>query len=187
MKIAAFYSDPHFYHTNVIQYSRRPFANAEQMNEELIRLYNERVSQHHVVLWLGDCFFCPTEQAQQIMMRLNGTKILVRGNHDRPAAAMAKLGFALVADQLTLCIAGRKIVASHFPYPGVQSAEDVREPGKQLVDKFQRPVRHKDQILLHGHTHSSGRYRDGMVHCGVDAWDYRPALYEEIEALVAGQ
>jgi calcineurin-like phosphoesterase family protein len=184
MRIAAFYSDPHFYHENVISYSKRPFASADQMNEELIRLYNERIGKSDVVLWLGDCFFCSAEKGARILIRLNGVKVLVRGNHDRPAAAMARMGFAVVADQLTLSISGKKVLASHYPYPGVQSAEDLREPGKQIVDKFDRPVRHKDQILLHGHTHSSERYLDGMVHCGVDAWDYRPAMYEEVESFI---
>lgn len=187
MQINAFYSDPHFWHTNVLEYSKRPFASAEHMNEELIRLYNEYVSQRDVVLWLGDCFFCGTDKAAEIMSRLNGMKLLVRGNHDRPAAAMARLGFAVVADQLTLSIGGQKCIASHFPYAGVQSVEDLRSPGKQLVDKFNRPVRNKGQILLHGHTHSKQRGGQGMIHCGVDAWGYRPALLSEVEALIAGQ
>jgi len=38
--------------------------------------------------------------------------------------------------------------------------------------------------LIHGHTHSTER-RDGQaIHVGVDAWDYKPATFDEIVALM---
>lgn len=180
-----FYSDPHFGHANVVEYCARPFSSVEEMNETLIARYNNVVQHNDTVLWLGDCFFCRTEQAIEIMSRLNGRKLLVRGNHDRSAATMARLGFDTVADQLTLSVAGRKVLAAHYPYPGVQSPEDLQPARKQLVDRFPRPVRHKDQVLMHGHTHSRERYRHQMVHVGVDAWNFAPAPYAEIAALIS--
>ena len=46
------------------------------------------------------------------------------------------------------------------------------------------PRNGKQEFLIHGHTHSTER-RDGQaIHVGVDAWDYRPASFDEIVALM---
>lgn len=185
--VAAFYSDPHFGHDRVIEYSQRPFANADEMDARLIERYNASICPSDIVLWLGDCFFCDVARAAEIMSQLNGTKLLVRGNHDRSASAMARLGFAVVCDQLTLSIAGVKVIAAHYPYAGTPSPEDLQPARKQLADQFPRPVRHKDQMLIHGHTHSRTRVFQGQIHVGVDAWDYRPAMYAEVAALIDGK
>ena len=39
-----FTADPHFGHTNIIRYENRPFDSAEEMDQELIRRWNETVS-----------------------------------------------------------------------------------------------------------------------------------------------
>jgi calcineurin-like phosphoesterase family protein len=175
-----FYSDPHFGHAAVLGYCSRPFADVHEMDARLIERYNASVCPSDTVLWLGDCFFHNVDVSADIMGQLNGRKLLVLGNHDRSAAAMARLGFDVVADQLTLCIAGKKAIASHYPYAGTVSPEDAAPN----ADVGNRPVRHKDQILLQGHTHSATRYHQGMVHVGVDAWDYRPVALNEVEALL---
>ena len=51
-----FTSDTHFRHANIIKFSGRPFANVEEMNEELIRRWNEAVPDNGIVFHLGD--FC---------------------------------------------------------------------------------------------------------------------------------
>src|SRR6266851_5659198 len=38
-----FTSDTHFHHENIIDYCRRPFAHAYEMNNEMIRRWNEVV------------------------------------------------------------------------------------------------------------------------------------------------
>ena len=174
-----FYSDPHFGHANVTGYSNRPFADVDAMERELLERYSALVQPHHTVLWLGDCFFCSPEKAAEILGRLPGRKILCRGNHDRSASAMARIGFDLVVDSTTLNIAGRTVRACHYPYKGTPSAEVA--PGAD----FPWPQRHKGEALLHGHTHSPTRRNGTQIHVGVDAWDYRPVSLAEVEALVA--
>jgi calcineurin-like phosphoesterase family protein len=183
--IHAFYSDPHYGHANVIQYSNRPFADVEQMDNQLVYAYNQLIRPTDTVLWLGDCFLSTVDHAKQIMQRLNGTKVLVLGNHDRSAAAMTRIGFALVTTEVTMNIADQKVRAFHRPYPGTPSHEDHGYPALPTA-KPEAPVRQKHEFLLHGHTHSTNKVRDRMIHVGVDAWDYKPVMYEQVYDLIKG-
>ena len=72
-------SDHHFGHKKIIKYSNRPFNSVEEMDEELIRRFNSRVSPGDIVYNLGDyCFTNPEKYAG----RLNGNIIRIKGSHD---------------------------------------------------------------------------------------------------------
>lgn len=175
-----FYSDPHFGHTNILEYANRPFSDTKEMEEVFIERYNDHVDQNDVVLWCGDCSY-RLQELPEILSRMNGRKILIRGNHDKAAGYMAKLGFDLVMDELVLHIGNRTCRVSHYPYFGANSfggRVDTRYPDR-------RPKKHKGEVLIHGHSHSQKRRDGNMIHVGVDAWDYRPASFEEVAALVA--
>jgi len=49
-----FTSDHHFGHKNIIEFSKRPFANVEEMNAELVKRWNERIAKEDKVYHLGD-------------------------------------------------------------------------------------------------------------------------------------
>lgn len=75
-------SDTHFWHENIIKYCNRPYANAQEMNEDLIAKWNARLKENDIVWHLGDfCFGCK-EHITEIVPRLNGRINLVLGNHD---------------------------------------------------------------------------------------------------------
>lgn len=74
-------ADTHFGHENVIKYCNRPFKNADDMNYRIIKAWNETVSNNDTVFVLGDFAF-GREAVTQIAPRLNGRKILIKGNHD---------------------------------------------------------------------------------------------------------
>lgn len=174
--ITHFYSDPHFGHTKVI--SRRPFASADEMTRELIARYNTAVSPSGTVMWCGDCFFVKPDEAAEIMRALNGSKLLVVGNHDRGKSTMAQLGFTAVADEMFISIAGRTARVSHYPYrTGVDERHQEKRP--------QRP-KGSDEVLIHGHTHRTEALHDRyQVDVGVDAWAFFPATFASVEALFA--
>ena len=77
-----FIADTHFNHENIIRYCNRPFENSNEMNEYIINKWNSVVNENDVVYHLGDVGFGNTEELKQLVGRLNGTKILIRGNHD---------------------------------------------------------------------------------------------------------
>ena len=80
-------SDTHFGHTGVCRFTRndgvtklRPWDSAEEMDEEMVKRWNERVKPTDKVYHLGDVVI--NRKALGIMRRLNGDKVLIRGNHD---------------------------------------------------------------------------------------------------------
>ena len=183
MHITHFTSDPHYGHANIIAFCGRPFVDTLQMEATLIANYNQHVGASDTVLWVGDCFFCDEKAAAEILAQLNGHKILVRGNHDASAAKMARIGFDLVVDSLTMHLAGKIVRVHHYPYR-LESRGDDNERIKQAGLKW--PERQKDEWLIHGHIHSHEKQHGHAIHVGVDAWDFRPASLAEIEQLITG-
>lgn len=178
--IHAFFSDPHFGHDNIRRYADRPFDSVDEMDEALVENYNQTVRLSDTVLWCGDAFFRFSTTPQRIMPRLNGRKVLILGNHDRQPGRMAALGFDLVLYEAFVHIAGRTCRVSHYPYAGSPGR------GARVDDRYlkRRPSRVKGELLIHGHTHSKSRIFENQIHVGVDAWDYRPATFGEVEQLV---
>ena len=76
-------ADHHFGHFNIIKYCNRPFKTAEEMDEHLIKCWNERVSRNDTVYHLGDFTFNNIySDIETLRGQLNGTIILIEGNHD---------------------------------------------------------------------------------------------------------
>ena len=75
-------SDTHFNHQRIIDYCNRPYADSKEMDEDMIKKWNETVSNNDVVLHLGDFGLGNKEYIASIVKRLNGKKILIMGNHD---------------------------------------------------------------------------------------------------------
>jgi len=79
-------SDTHFGHANCLNFKRndgsplRPFKTVEEMDETMVDNWNKTVMDRDKIYHLGDCII--KKQQPNILSRLNGRKILVRGNHD---------------------------------------------------------------------------------------------------------
>ena len=79
-------SDTHFGHTGVCRFTRndgeklRPWTDPDEMDEAMVKAWNERVKPTDKVYHLGDVVI--NRKALSIMRRLNGDKVLIRGNHD---------------------------------------------------------------------------------------------------------
>ena len=76
-------ADWHYDHKNIIALDNRPFKDVTEMNNSLIERWNKVVSKEDIVYILGDMFWCDHKTAMNILDKLNGTKILIRGNHDK--------------------------------------------------------------------------------------------------------
>ena len=77
-------SDTHFSHSNILEYCKdtRPYKSIEHMNEIMINQWNEIVQDNDLVYHLGDVGFGSVEDLTTTVNRLNGRKVLIKGNHD---------------------------------------------------------------------------------------------------------
>jgi len=80
-------SDTHFGHMGVCRFTRsdgvtklRPYNSPEEMDEDMIAKWNERVKPSDKIYHLGDVVI--NRRALKTLSRLNGDKVLIRGNHD---------------------------------------------------------------------------------------------------------
>jgi calcineurin-like phosphoesterase family protein len=80
-------SDTHFGHMGVCKFTRndgvtklRPYSTPEEMDEDMIEKWNARVKPTDKVYHLGDVVI--NRRALPTLARLNGDKVLIRGNHD---------------------------------------------------------------------------------------------------------
>ena len=80
-------SDTHFGHAGVCRFTRndgftklRPWDDPAEMDEAMVNAWNERVRPCDKVYHLGDVVI--NRKALATLRRLNGDKVLIRGNHD---------------------------------------------------------------------------------------------------------
>jgi len=195
-----FTSDQHFGHKNIIQYSKRPFDNVDHMNHVLINNYNSTVGKLDVCYFIGDVGFSNKEEMSKIISNLNGTKILITGNHDRGTVAMREMGFHAVMNGGVLWIAKHRVTMSHCPLYGVKREDTSDMKGVVKGDnwhgeqrstyKEQYSFTDEGQFHLHGHIHSpnsgkSTKILDRQYDVGVDANNYKPVNISVIESWIA--
>lgn len=79
-------ADTHFGHAKSLSFVTpdgsllRPFSSVEEMDETMVTNWNNTVGVHDTVYHLGDVVI--PRPSLKILNRLNGRKILIRGNHD---------------------------------------------------------------------------------------------------------
>ncbi|MBR4125122.1 MAG: metallophosphoesterase [Victivallales bacterium] len=167
-----FIADTHFFHANIISLCQRPFGSVEEMNETMIRNWNERVGEGDTVYVLGDLFFKCSDvgQLEGVLERLKGKKHLVVGNHDdswmdkiNPRRYFLSVGlFQEVTASfglLTLC-----------HYPLLTWRHDQKS------------------YMIHGHIHNNRnadywpllQRRERVLNAGVEVNGYRPVTFEEL-------
>ena len=83
-----FISDTHFAHDNAYHFMNydgskmRPWNSSTEADEYMIEKWNSLVKPNDKVYHLGDVGFNRNE-LDYILPRLNGTKVLIKGNHDK--------------------------------------------------------------------------------------------------------
>ncbi len=155
------------------------------MDEEIIRRWNSVVSPEDTVYLLGDIALGPIDVSLPKVARLNGFKIAVMGNHDRPFMRAGKADeeawfqryeevFQEVihweGDLVDIGPNLTTVKISHFPYTGDHTEAD-RHSEHRPVDV--------GTPLVHGHTHSKDKLTlsnkgTKQIHVGMDAWNFTP-------------
>lgn len=171
-------SDTHWDHANICKFTNydgspvRPWDNVEEMNEEMIKRWNDTVGPKDKVYHLGDVAI--NRKGLPIMDRLNGNKVLIKGNHDIfPLKDYVKYFRDIRAYHVL-----DGMIMSHIPIH------------KESIARF--------GANIHGHTHGNrvmkimGVYTDGTLirskdeidpayFCVcVEQTDYTPIAFEDV-------
>lgn len=172
-----FTGDTHFSHRNVIKYCNRPFASADEMNEQIVENWNKTVTKSDIVYHLGDVAFeKDNSKRNAILHRLNGEKHLIWGNHDKGLKTTGwQQFFHSAADLRAIYVppesagnkTGQRIVLCHY--------------AMRVWDQS-----HYGTWQLYGHSHGTLPEDNNSLQCdvGVDAWDFTPVSMEQLTAIM---
>lgn len=134
------------------------------------------VKDEDVVYINGDLAFKRQAYWLERLNKLPGTKVLLKGNHDRNRDTWyEKRCFAMVIpfnESLTICHDYGKILLTHIPaLPKVLDTYDERF--KNLSFKFYKQFKKKEYILnIHGHTHGKGKEGKDTFDASLECIDY---------------
>ena len=179
-------SDTHFGHAGVCRFTRndgvtklRPWTNPDEMDEAMVKAWNDRVRPTDKVYHLGDVVM--NRKSLSIMSRLNGDKVLIRGNHDIFKDTDYREHFR----ELRAYHVMNGMILSHIPV----HAESLGRFG----------------VNIHGHLHANRvckargvdartgevLYSDAIdprYHCVcVEQTDFAPILFEEVIARIEAE
>lgn len=156
-----FTADLHIGHSNIIDHCDRPYKSVDEMNDDLVRKWNNKVSPRDTVYVLGDFSYVDVNPWLDI---LNGAqKFLIIGNHDRPRKTDK---WSYVYQYLERTIEDTRLIMFHYP---------IAE-----WNGFYRGTNH-----LFGHCHGRGPTSNKSCDVGVDVFDFEPVTLTEIKAKMA--
>ena len=165
-----FTADTHFNHARIIDYARRPFHSAGEMDEAIFANWAATVRPCDTVYHLGDVAFGPKKKVEEIVERIRalpGTKNLIPGNHDNRYPGILANGFDNVLPPIFKISAatdsGKKvrIVLCHYPLLTWDGA-------------------FHEVLQLYGHVHGRIPGTALQMDVGVDAWGFAPVRLENL-------
>lgn len=151
-------ADTHFGHNKDFIYEARGFKSINEHDEALIKQYNETVGPDDTCYFLGDFALRGKEDFkfyQKLLDRMNGTKILILGNHDK-------------LKPFTYVEAGFRSVHTSLTVYGVTLIHDPSAAGVVTNEQF-----------ICGHVHNLFRINEGrVINVGYDVWRRFPTIPE---------
>ncbi len=179
-----FSSDLHYNHDKDFTYAKRGYSNVEEMNWNLIKNWNEVVTDDSIIFHLGDLIFNDPTGKETINL-FNQLKFkhlyLMPGNHesgikhlwDYDTSKTLDLNgrlITLLPNYLDLIIDHTLCVLSHYPFAVWRDC-------------------HKSSFMIHGHSHANyqlGLERDKtskILDVGIDQYS-KPLDFFQIKAIM---
>lgn len=174
-----FISDTHFNHANVIEYSRRPFASVDEMNERLIENWNATVGPDDQIYHLGDFAMSDRTQIPAFLARLQGNIVLVPGNHDNKRDDKY-FPCVLRAGSVTLDVDGLRVELVHNP-AHVQGRGDIALCGHvHALWSAQNAGARVPAYVTKDHQDLAFSAPTPIINVGVDVRQFRPQLLKDL-------
>ena len=141
-------SDLHFFHKNICKLTDRHLVTCQEDHTEwLINLWNNQVKKGDCVYVLGDVSFGNINITENVLTKLNGNIIVIKGNHDK-YKDLTQFKFEQLIfdfhDYLEIYIQGVKTCMSHYPMVSWNKS-------------------HYGSLMLHGHTHGYYKPEQGKI------------------------
>lgn len=174
-----FTSDPHFWHKNIIKYCDRPFDSVDDMNETLIENWNRVVGEDDLIFCLGDFSLGRETDTLDVLQRLNGHKVLIKGNHEKSVM--------------------KKDYTRNEFNGGIYDLLEIKVNDDEVSDGFQDIVlchytmmtfnkSHRGAWQLFGHVHGNldgdPRLSPNQFDVGVDSHNFTPIGYQEVKEII---
>lgn len=171
-----FTSDLHLGHARVIELGGRPYQTAEEMDEDLVARWNLRIRPGDTAFILGDVSFRSAAETAALLRQMNGSKVLVPGNHD------SKL---LKSKEFLTCFTHVKNLLE------IKVQDPDAHNGRQRIVLLHFAMRvwhqnHRGAWHLYGHSH--GNLEDDWgksMDVGTDTHNFFPYSYAEIKERMA--
>lgn len=168
-----FASDHHIDHQNILTFTRsdgtrlRDFESLEHMQEHIVAKHNSVVGKNDKVYFLGDFAMSHKAQSLEILRRMNGSKVLIKGNHDlcKPHAYLEHFKDIRAVHQF------EGVILTHIPI----HTQSLARWG----------------VNIHGHLHSNQVTLDlaqipdrRYFNVSMEAINYTPISLEQVKAKV---
>lgn len=160
-------SDLHFCHDREFVWQARGFQNVEEMNEAIVERFNSVINSEDTLYILGDVMLNDNEKGEELLSRINGKKIFIRGNHDTNLRVEIYKKYTDAEIKWADMIKYKKksIYLSHHPTIVTNAGEW-----------------HNLVINFYGHTHQTENFYNeyvNMYHVGVDSHNCFPVLIDD--------
>lgn len=180
-------SDHHFGHENIIRFCHRPFGDVQEMDDIMIREWNEVVEPNDTVIYLADFCLGDRESANYYLRQLNGhIKILCNWwHHDRQWLPSHRCENIYLKSRYHRVEWLEPLVVLEVPGLGKNDYPLAITLCHYPLAVWDR--KHFGAWHLHGHSHGQYNYSDGELafDVGVDNiykhfGQYRPVSLTEI-------
>lgn len=139
----------------------RPFKSTEEHDKTIINNHNSLVSPDDMVVVVGDAVYQKSPESLPLIGKMNGRKILIRGNHDAVFTdEQLKPYFSTIVKDgsgMEMSIGGVSCWVTHYPTTGK-----------------------KDKFNIVGHIHGIFKFQLNMVNVGVDVHHFYPVNSNKI-------
>lgn len=165
-------ADTHFSHANIIKYTKRPYQTVLEMNDALIKNWNDIVDDNSIIIHIGDVTL--ESNASKYFDQLRGKLIyVVPGGHDHrwlkgwQDSQRVKVLPPLVTFEIDMNIGYPEVfVACHY--------------SPRVWDRS-----HHGSYCFYGHSHGNLAGLGRSIDVGVDNFGYSPVSYKTLKYILS--